>query len=348
MAKFAILRISRLKNPGAILASGQHAFRERNTPNADPEATWANEVNGASSSEAVLAAVTSRIKEIAAVDKQATLCVEYLITASPDQFRPGGTIRGRWNGFFEDSLKWVKEKHGAENVVSSVVHKDETTPHMTVYVVPVVQREACTRKRSVSIKGGGRVLKEFAVPARSELSGKHFFGDRRKLADMQTDFAERVGKSYGLERGKHRAIGDERIDHKSIKQFWTEMDAIKKEIEAQAASLEASRGLLDEDMRLLEVDRAALAKERYLLARVRGGLDQREVDLKSLEDGLISRVMAEKIEPLNAAILAFKQDRAAFRKELAIYLDTTKGYTPGQIKAALTALDKVKSQTRGM
>jgi hypothetical protein len=116
------------------------------------------------------------------------LCLEYLITASPEFFdKPDGT-QSRRGDYFNDSLKWLEAKHGKENIVATSMHLDEKTPHLVAYVVP--------------IDGKGR------------LNCKAFTGTRELLRGMQTDFAEGVGKKHNLERGvegskaRHEAISD--------------------------------------------------------------------------------------------------------------------------------------------
>ena len=67
----------------------------------------------------------------------AVLCIEHLITASPD-----------WNGwgtkkeeeFFKKSLEFLNNKYGKENVIACSIHRDETTPHLIVYVVPIDEK----------------------------------------------------------------------------------------------------------------------------------------------------------------------------------------------------------------
>lgn len=74
-----------------------------------------------------------------------------------------------------DSYKFFEKRHGAENIVRAEVHMDEKTPHMHLVVVPLTDD--------------------------GKLSATHFFGTRDKLKQLQTDYANQVGKSYGLERG---------------------------------------------------------------------------------------------------------------------------------------------------
>ena len=41
---------------------------------------------------------------------------------------------------FDKAKKWLKDKHGSENVVGLSIHRDETTPHLVAYVVPIDEK----------------------------------------------------------------------------------------------------------------------------------------------------------------------------------------------------------------
>lgn len=302
MPNFTIIRVAKLKTFGNIAASAQHTFRERPTHNADPSKQCFNYSEGAKSADEVVQGIKDRLAQIDVKDKQAAPCIEYLVTASPEMFEPGKKLDDVGGYFyFQDSLEWIRRKHGAENVVSAVVHDDETTPHMVVYVVPVVQREATTRKRSVGVKGGGRELKEFPVPARSELSAKHYFGDRMKLIQLQTDFWKEVGEKYGLKRGVHRGVEDERVGHQTIKEWYGKgLARAQEEIEALRANLEA-----------------------------------REAKLNRWE-----AEFEEKKARNNTIIKKQKEAMAAYNAKVQEFAEAFKGFTHSQITEAVKRLDQ--------
>lgn len=185
----AIIRVAKLKTIGNIAGSGHHTFREMRTDNADAERTALNVAMGPANTVDLLSAVRGRLPEKRR--KDAVLCLEYLITASPQHF--GDDWRERENygkPYFSDALEWLKAKHGAENVVCANLQLDEKSPHMVVYVVP---RTA----------DGG-------------LSAKQFTGGKAKLTKLQTDFAKEVGQKHGLERG----IEGSKAKHKTIRQYY--------------------------------------------------------------------------------------------------------------------------------
>ena len=169
---FAILRCAKIKTMGNMGASLQHSFRERDTPNADTRRTPDNTVLvGGDTSRAVLEAWKDRAPE--KIRSNAVHGLEYFVGGSPEALK--AMSREEQDAYFTDALDWLKARHGAENVLSAVIHRDESTPHMTVMTIP--------------------------LDARGKLNARALVGSREQLSAMQTDFAERVGKAHGLERG---------------------------------------------------------------------------------------------------------------------------------------------------
>jgi hypothetical protein len=87
-------------------------------------------------------------------------------------------------------VAWLKAKHGAENVIATAVHRDETSPHLVAYVVPLDDQ--------------------------GKLNAKAFLGGKAKLSAMQTDFADSVGRKHGLERG----LEGSKATHTAIREYY--------------------------------------------------------------------------------------------------------------------------------
>jgi len=260
MANFEIIRVEKLKTMAAVKRSGLHTFREIPTGNAIPEKMDKNQFLGAKTAEELYQRVVSRIGKVDKVDKQAVRCLEYFVSASAEKFEPGGSLSKAKEQaqFFNDALDWIRAKHGG-NVVSVAVHKDEKTPHLVVYVVPVVQVAEKTRKRSVNQKGGGRRIVETTVPAHTELSSKSFYGELGAYKQLQDDFHAAVGQKHGLDRGISRVEGKRR---KKTAQWYEEkereIEAREKALEAQEANLEAREAKLEEERLLLKAKEDAV------------------------------------------------------------------------------------------
>lgn len=127
---YAILRTAKLKSFGEIGGSLAHTFRTRDTPNADPLRLGDNEHHGPTSDDEIKAAIKALLPDKRRSD--AVLCIEYFIGASPEFFAQGGDHAG----YFGAAREWLLQRHGADNVVSTHVHRDETSPHLIAYVVP--------------------------------------------------------------------------------------------------------------------------------------------------------------------------------------------------------------------
>jgi hypothetical protein len=177
-----------LKHFGNIGGSLSHNYRDRETHNADSDLSVMNE-HSLENAEAVKNAITARLPEKRRSD--AVLCIEHLITASPE-WKGWGTDQE--TAFFEKSKVWLEEKYGKDNVIATTIHRDETTPHLVAYVVPLDEET-------------GR------------LNAKKWIGGRSNLSGMQTDFAKNV-EEFGLERG----ILGSKSRHTSIKEYYAKVN----------------------------------------------------------------------------------------------------------------------------
>lgn len=183
---YAILRTQKLKSKQEVRRSLKHSFRAQETPNADPNRTPENTHTGAEDTLDALQKIDARLPQ--KIRKNGVLVIEYLITASPEDMQ--GKTRAQQDAYFSDAQQWLKERHGAENVVYAGIHRDETTPHMYAYVVP--------------------------IDSKGKLNCRAFLGGAKALSEMQTDFADRVGKKHHLERG----IEGSKARHTKVRAFY--------------------------------------------------------------------------------------------------------------------------------
>lgn len=185
---YTILRTAKLKTMGEIGGSLAHTYRTRETPNADPARARLNE-HQLESAEVTMQAIQARLPE--SRRKNAVLAIEYFIGASPEFFEADQSGQD----YFEDALKWLRDKHGADNVIAGSVHRDEKSPHLVVYVVP--------------------------LDAQGKLNARQFLGGKATLSAMQTDFAKQVGQRHGLQRG----IEGSKATHTTIKEYYSAISA---------------------------------------------------------------------------------------------------------------------------
>ena len=287
--RFAILRCAKVKNLGNMGASLQHTFRERETPNADPARIRDNTVlAGAEDSRGVLDAWRARAPE--KIRANAVHGLEYFIGGSPGALN--AMSREDQDAYFRRALDWIEERHGKENVLSAVIHRDEATPHMTVMTIPLDDR--------------GR------------LNARALVGDRGKLSAMQTDFAERVGQPHGLERG----VQGSKATHERVKSAYAHLNDPEHAVELPERRLGNFLGRgkeTDAQWRQRASEAATGALVGAWSARRR---EQREHEVKilSLERQTIGtpamKHQLDRLERQNRVLSRALEDRAAEIRQL--------------------------------
>ena len=189
---YAIMRAKKLANMGSVAASMQHCYRERDTHNADQERTPDNQHLVAKSTDEAMGKLRDLLPEKRR--KDAVLAVEYVMTATPEWFTKATPEQEK--AFFQQSLQWLADKYGADRIVTASIHRDETTPHLSAFVVPLTQDK--------------------------RLSAKEFIGSRDKMRADQTTYAACVA-NLGLERG----IEGSKATHQTIQQHYAKVNQVE-------------------------------------------------------------------------------------------------------------------------
>ena len=151
--------------------------------------------------------------------KDAVVMIDSLYTASPEFFQQS-IDQSQIIDFFRDCLDFHNRHYG--HVINAVIHFDETTPHMAVASVPIVQR-------------GERYV----------LSAKELMGNRSDYRARQDAFWAEVSSQYGLERGEP-SDPLERREHLSVQEY--KIDRNNEDI----AYLEGRKIALQEDVNSLD------------------------------------------------------------------------------------------------
>lgn len=183
---YAIMRCKKIKTAGGVASALQHCYRERQTDNADATKLADNvHLTKADNVDTAMGLLRDRLPEKRR--KDAVLMVEYMMTASPDWWETADEAKKAQ--FFKNSLDWLKDKYGSENVIVATIHNDETTPHLSAFVTPITNN--------------GR------------LSAKEFIGNKSLMSKDQTSYAEKVAH-LGLKRG----IKGSKAKHQTIQRYY--------------------------------------------------------------------------------------------------------------------------------
>ena len=330
---YCILRTAKLKTAGNIIGSGRHNWRESQTDNADSTRTPLNRTQGAQSSAELLTAIQARLNTVSHVRKNGVLAIEYFIGASPEFFKLN---KNNSRNYFDGAIKWLIDKHGAENVVAITEQYDETSPHLVAYVVPIDER--------------------------GKLNAAGYLGGRKKLSEMQTDFAIQCGEPFGLMRGiqgskaKHiecskyysavnsktpeviTTIPDDRpatfseniMSAAGIDNDYTQLQKRRKKAIAEREAEEKERQIaLENKAKQFEFERDNNRKRDFALSELRdnyANYAQHLADLKANSDQALADLKANSDQALadlkaNSALLREIAEREAEEKERQIALE---------------------------
>jgi hypothetical protein len=260
----AIARITKLKG-GSLAASEQHTNRSRETPNADPDRGNQRLINSGDNDQTLMDMIGQRLGQ-QKYRKDAVLCVEMLLSVSPEYFRPDNpAIAGYWEMDKLEQFQWAVQQWLTENygdrVLRAELHLDEATPHVHAYIIPLDDR--------------------------GKLNCKGLFGSREKLRQWQDSYAKAL-EPLGVERG----IRGSRATHTAIQEYYAavmEEPTIDLDIAAMQHQV-ADRRLLLKERNELEQTVAVLVQDNKVLqqqvdqlqAQLRAS-GQREVTLPKLD-----------------------------------------------------------------
>ncbi|OYE01302.1 MobV family relaxase [Nostoc sp. 'Peltigera membranacea cyanobiont' 232] len=200
MSPLTILRIEKLKTFGNVAGSDDHVTRNRETPNADPTKENVRLIGGEDdrSLEEIVKEKISTLKYLPR--KDAVLCTEMFLSASPEYFRPlNPSLSGQWSDSLMQewaiaSRDWLAQNYGSK-CVRAELHLDESTPHIHAYIVPVNDK---TGRVSHDAMFGGR-------------GGQ----GRIKLSKLQDSYAAALAP-LGIERG----VKGSKATHTKVKEYY--------------------------------------------------------------------------------------------------------------------------------
>lgn len=257
--------------------------------------------------------------------KKAVAFEGVIITSDGAFFKSHGYIPGEplpyeLQKFFADSYLFLLREigyHGTDkNILSAAVHLDETTPHLQLYYLPIVDEG----RRKVYAKGAdGKVLrneKGSPIQAKDEhgrslyerthleqpkLCSSEFWeqrGAQSSFANLQDEFQAQVARYYGLERGE---VGSSK---KHTTKYQWEKRQQEKELAENEAALAQTAAQMQEANADLSAAREQLTQIQFRAELAEGRQAHAEREAQRLE-GERERLTRE-VAPLTAAAEAFK------------------------------------------
>lgn len=265
--------------------------------------------------------------------KKAVAFEGVIITSDKTFFEAHGYVPGEplpleLQRFFADSYAFLKRQigyHGGDqNILSAAVHLDETTPHLQLYYIPVVDEG---RKKVYAKGADGKVLRnEKGSPVQAkDKNGKSLYertqleqpkicssefweqrGAQASFGNLQDEFHEQVARYYGLERGE---VGSSKKH--TTKYQWQRQQQEQELAEKDAALTQANAKIEEADRTLQDKNADISAAEERLeqiqfradIAEGRQAYAERATQKLESERERLTREVA----PLSAAAEAFRQ-----------------------------------------
>ena len=203
-----ILRFEKIKHKANIRSAGAHQHRHhKDTPNANSEMSGNNVILVGTSN--VLRDAEKRLSDLSKEPrKNAVLAMDGMMSLSPEMFKKedGSVDNQNLEKFADRADEWLKERFG-DNLVNSILHLDESTPHIHFTVVPLDEKPS----------------------GRKVLNARDLFG-KEQLHELQKEFYAVMHKVLPeLEPPKHGS----KAKHVKIKEFYAKLDEMTDGLEQE-------------------------------------------------------------------------------------------------------------------
>lgn len=294
---------------------------------------------------------------------------------------PGEPLPCELQKFFADSYLFLLREigyHGTDrNILSAAVHLDETTPHLQLYYLPVVDEG---RKKVYAKDADGKVLrneKGSPVQAKDE-HGKSLYertqleqpkicssefweqrGAQSSFANSQDEFQEQVARYYGLERGE---VGSSKKH--TTKYQWqkrqqerelAEQTEALKQIQFRAELAEGRQAHAEREAEKLESERERLTREVAPLSaaaeafKVATGKkpDKRQIPALIAENARLAKELEYSHKDqteLYTELQKSEKERAALKAD-ADTLRTLQTHAPEKLQAAMDTATRRKQSS---
>lgn len=149
--------------------------------------------------------------------KQTTVINEYVMSASPEYFRPGRPEAAgeydqeRLDEWLKLATAWAQKEFG-QHLLAIDLHCDEATPHLHICVAPLVEKTKNLRRTKAEIADGTQ--RTATVWSFNNLE----INTRESMRERQTSAAEAL-KSLGLHRGV-----PSKAKHETIKEYYQKLN----------------------------------------------------------------------------------------------------------------------------
>ena len=318
---YAIVHLE--KTSGTDSAMSAHIERTIAPKNADPERTHLNREliafpHGVRNRTQAIQHRLDNAGLQRKIGKNQVRAIRVLLTGSNEDMKRI-EAEGRLGDWCDDNLEWLRKTYGKENIVSAVLHLDETTPHIHATLVPIVTTERRKKKSEAQVKKNYRKKN----PNAPRLSADDVM-TRAKLKAYQNSYPEAMAK-YGLQRG----IEGSEARHIGTSQYYRDLVSQNENLKANIGELIEKQATAKKKLSQMKSE---VRKEKFKTTTAEMGTN--------LVDGVNSLFVGSKTKRQQAEIEELKSENTTLKDEnssLKTQLQTLQ-------KEYKTATDKLRAE----
>ncbi|KAA6332807.1 Plasmid recombination enzyme [termite gut metagenome] len=188
------------------------------------------------------------------IGKNQVRAIGVMLSGSPEDMKRIEDA-GHLSDWCADSVDWLQKTFGTENLVSAVLHRDETTPHIHATIVPIVTGERRKAREEKPADGKKKYRKK--NPNAARLCADDVMA-RDKLKGYQDSYAQRM-QAYGLQRG----IEGSEARHITTQQYYRELYVKNENLKEEIEDLQEQKETTQEEVRNI-YDMKDEARDKFL------------------------------------------------------------------------------------
>ncbi|MFA5434087.1 MAG: MobV family relaxase [Candidatus Paceibacterota bacterium] len=288
------------KSPGNETPMSAHIERTIIPPNCNPKLTHLNREliefpdNVHNRTEAIqhrldTADLTRKI------GKNQVQVVRIMLTGSQEEMKLI-VSEGKLDNWCADNLEWLRKTYDEKNMVSAVLHLDETSPHIHATMIPIVTGER--RKAKVEEQSGKKKYRKKSTD-NARLCADDVMS-RAKLKEYQDTYAEAMSK-YGLQRG----VDGSEARHITSSQWYRELFVQNESLEENIGRLLQQQEQAKQELSKAKSD---ISKEKFKNSAADVGT--------SIVDGIGSVLGTSKVNKQQREINSLKAENAELKESL--------------------------------
>lgn len=276
---------------------------------------------------------------------------------------------GKLDAWIKKTIEWFQREFGKENVVSAVLHMDETTPHLHVTVVPITHEPPKPRKEKPKFDENGNPIRQYETDKNGNIIldekgravvkkrtyKKQEVTARLSAKDIcnplamnrwQTEYAEAM-KEFGMKRG---VVGSKQKNvppaEWNLQQLNGQLVAVEKEVQQQ-------KGIKEANDTFIEKQKQEIRDNQKKMEELEDGIFSKAKKMLGKSDEKALAIVAEKADEERKEAKKMlgdvmrREERVAQReKKLSLYVENA--LEEGKKVGREEALDEVVKSARGL